>query len=309
MKHRQITRDIAMVRPCSFYFNAETATNDFFQKNLGEKRDIVQAKALIEFDGFVDKLRGKGVNVHVIEDDAAVFDTPDSIFPNNWFVSLEGDRLVLCPMFAEDRRLERIKFLGALVEAMGRDHLRIYDYTKHEKDGRFLEGTGAMVLDRANKKAYCCLSERADEGLFLQFCKDFGFKAVPFHGFQTYRQQRVAIYHTNVMMAVGEKYAVVCLDAIDDPDERKLVIEELTESGKEILAVSEHEIDNFAGNEIEVLGADDKRYTVMTHSTFSVLTDEQKAEIEKSSEILVGDVQTIEAYGGGSVRCMISEIF
>lgn len=307
--HSQITRNIAMVRPCSFYFNTETAANDFFQKNLGEKRDIVQAKALIEFDGFVDKLRSKGINVHVIQDDARVFYTPDSIFPNNWFVSLEGDKLVLCPMFAEDRRLERIKFLGALVENMGRDNLKIYDYTKHEKEGRFLEGTGAMVLDRANKKAYCCLSERADEGLFRQFCKDFEFKAVPFHGFQSYQQKRVAIYHTNVMMAIGEKYAVVCLDAIDDPDERKMVVDELTDSGKEILAVSEHEIDNFAGNEIEVLGDGDKRYTVMTHSTFDVLTDEQKAEIEKSTEILVGDVQTIEAYGGGSVRCMISEIF
>jgi hypothetical protein len=309
MTHRQITRDIVMVRPCSFYFNAQTAANDFFQKNLGEKRDIVQAKALIEFDGFVDKLRGKGINVHVIEDDNAVFDTPDSIFPNNWFVSLDGDKLVLCPMFAQDRRFERIKFLGALVEAMGRTNLRIYDYTGYEKDGRFLEGTGAMVLDRANRTAYCCLSQRADEGLFRRFCTDFGFTPVPFHGFQTYRGKRVPIYHTNVMMAIGEKYAVVCLDAIDDADERTMVVDELTKSGKEILAVSEQEIDNFAGNEIELRGDDDQRYTVMTHSTFTVLTDAQKAEISKSSEILVGDVETIEAYGGGSVRCMISEIF
>lgn len=309
MAPRQITRDILMVRPCSFYFNVQTAANDFFQKNLGEAHDIVEAKALIEFDGFVAKLRSKGINVHVIQDDAAVYDTPDSIFPNNWFVSLDGNRLVLCPMFADDRRQERIKFLGALVEAMGRERLTICDYTKYETEGRFLEGTGAMVLDRVDKKAYCCLSERADEGLFHQFCKDFEFEAVSFHGFQSYRGHRVAIYHTNVMMAIGEKYAVVCLDAIDDPDERKMVVDKLTESGKEILDISEQEIDNFAGNEIEVLGGDDRHYTVMTHSTFNVLTDGQKAAIEKSSEILVGDVQTIEAYGGGSVRCMISEIF
>jgi len=154
-----------------------------------------------------------------------------------------------------------------------------------------------------------CLSKRADEGLFRQFCKDFGFKPVAFHGFQTYREQRVAIYHTNVMMAIGEKYAVVCLAAIDDPAGRKMVVEELTEGGREILDVSEEEIDNFAGHEIELLGGNDQHYTVMTHSTFNVLTGDQKAEIEKSSEILVGDVQTIEAYGGGSVRCMISEIF
>ena len=192
---------------------------------------------------------------------------------------------------------------------MDRKKPEIIDYSDYEKDGRFLEGTGAMVLDRANKKAYCCLSQRADEGLFKQFCKDFGSKAIAFHGFQSYREQRVAIYHTNVMMAIGEKYAVVCLDAIDDADERKMVVDELTESGKEILDVSEEEIDNFAGNEIELIGDDDQHYTVMTHSTFNVLTDDQKAEIEKTSEILVGDVHTIEAYGGGSVRCMISEIF
>jgi hypothetical protein len=306
---KQITNTIVMVRPISFYFNTETAANDFFQRNLGEKRDIVQAKALIEFDGFVDKLRSKGINVLVIQDDNSVFTTPDSIFPNNWFVSLEDDKLILCPMWAKDRRHERTKFLGGLVAAIGRESLQVYDYTKYEKDNRFLEGTGAMVLDRANLKAYCCLSERADEGLFRQFCSDFGFKAVPFHGFQSYRDKRVPIYHTNVMMAMGEKFAVVCLSAIDDPKERQMVVDELTDSGKEILDVSEKEIDNFAGNEIELEGADGKRFTVMTASTFKVLTEDQKAQISKSSEILVGDVETIEAYGGGSVRCMISEVF
>ena len=306
---RQITNSIAMVRPIAFYFNEETAANDFFQKNLGEKRDVVQAKALIEFDGFVDKLREKGITVNVIQDDDSVFYTPDSIFPNNWFVSLEDNKLVLCPMFAKDRRTERTKFLGSLIAAIGKDPLEIPGYTKYEAEGRFLEGTGAMILDRVNKKAYCCLSERADEGLFRQFCADFGFKPVPFHGFQTYREQRVPIYHTNVMMALGEKFAVVCLSAIDDEKERQAVVDELTESGKEILDVSEDEIDNFAGNEIELEGADGKRYTVMTHSTFNVLTDEQKAVIQKSSEILIGDVHTIETYGGGSVRCMISELY
>jgi hypothetical protein len=306
---KQITNSIVMVRPIGFSFNPQTAANDFFQTDLGEKPDIVEAHALIEFDGFVDKLRSKGITVHVIQDDDSVFATPDSIFPNNWFVSLEDGKLVLCPMFAEDRRHERTKFLGSLVEVIGKDTLEIRDYTKHEQDGRYLEGTGAMVLDRANKKAYCCLSERADEELFRQFCSDFGFKPVPFHGFQSYRDKRVAIYHTNVMMAVGGEFAVVCLSAIDDPTERQLVVDELTESGKQIIDASESEIDNFAGNEIELEGSDGKRYTVMTASTFKVLTDDQKAEIEKSSEILVGDVETIETYGGGSVRCMIAEVF
>ena len=306
---KQITNSIVMVRPIGFCFNTQTAANDFFQNDLGEKHDIVEAKALIEFDGFVDKLRGKGITVHVIQDDDSVFATPDSIFPNNWFVSLEDGKLVLCPMFAADRRHERTKFLGSLVEIVGRDTLEIYDYTKHEKDKRYLEGTGAMVLDRASKKAYCCLSERADEGLFRQFCSDFGFKPVPFHGFQSYREKRVVIYHTNVMMAIGEKFAVVCLSSIDDPAERQMVVDELTESGKQIIDASEREIGNFAGNEIELEGSGGKRYTVMTRATLTTLTDGQKAEIEKSSEILAGDVETIETYGGGSVRCMISEVF
>ena len=306
---KQITNSIVMVRPIRFNFNPQTAANDFFQKDLGEKPDIVEAKALIEFDGFVDKLRSKGITVHVIQDDDAVSATPDSIFPNNWFVSLEDDRLVLCPMFAEDRRFERTKFLGRLVEVIGKDTLEIHDYTKHEQDKRYLEGTGALVFDRVNKKAYCCLSERADEELFRQFCSDFGFKPVCFHAFQSYRGKRVAIYHTNVMMAMGEQFAVVCLSSIDDPTERQMVVDELTESAKQIVDVSESEIDNFAGNQIELEGLGGKRCTVMTASTFKVLTDDQKAEIEKSSEILVGDVGTIESYGGGSVRCMIVEVF
>jgi hypothetical protein len=310
MSHRkQITNSIAMVRPVSFSFNTQTAANDFFQHKLKERPDIIEAKALIEFDGFVEKLRSKGVDVHVFQDDDSVWKTPDSIFPNNWFVSMEDGKLLLCPMFAEDRRHERSKFLGRLVAAIGRDRIEIVDYTKYEQENKFLEGTGAMVLDRVNKKAYACLSERCDEGLFRKFCSEFGFKAVPFHGFQTYQGKRAAIYHTNVMMALGEKFAVVCLSAIDDPKERQMVVDELTESGKQIMDASESEIDDFAGNEIEVEGTDGKRYTVMTHSTHKVLTKKQKAEIEKSSKILVGDVDTIEEVGGGSVRCMISELF
>lgn len=166
-----------------------------------------------------------------------------------------------------------------------------------------------MVLDRVNKKAYACLSERCDEGLFRQFCSDFAFTPIPIHGFQTYQGQRAAIYHTNVMMALGEKFAVVCLSAIDDEDERRTLVAELTGDGKELIDMSESEIDHFAGNEIQVLGADDQCHTVMTRSTFDVLSDDQKAVIEKSSELIVGDVETIEADGGGSVRCMISELF
>ncbi|MCL6263247.1 citrulline utilization hydrolase CtlX [Craterilacuibacter sp. RT1T] len=298
-----------MVRPVSFYFNQETAANDFYQHNLGEKRDIVQAKALIEFDNMVALLQSKGITVHVLQDDNQVCDTPDSIFPNNWFVSLEGGRLVLCPMFAHDRRTERLKFLGALVESIGQSKLEVVNYTQHEQNDVFLEGTGAMVLDRANKKAYCCLSMRADEALFNTFCAENGFKPVAFHAYQTYQNRRAAIYHTNVMMALGEKFCVICLSSIDDAAERARVVQELEESGKEIVDVTEEQLNHFAGNEIELEGTGGKRYTVMTKATYDCLTPEQRAVIEKSSEIIAPDVKTIETYGGGSVRCMISELF
>lgn len=304
----QITNHIMMVRPSNFFFNAQTAANDFFQKNMGGSPQQVEAQAQSEFDGFVATLRQAGVTVTVLQDDGSVYQTPDSIFPNNWFVSLDNDTLVLCPMFAEDRRTERLKFLGGLVAALGKDNLKIVDYTRYEKNGRFLEGTGAMVLDRVNRKAFACLSQRCDEGLFRQFCADFDYTPVPFHGYQTYQGKRVAIYHTNVMMAITEKLAIVCLSAIDDPTERDTVVKELTECGKEIVDVSEAEIDHFAGNEIEVMGSSGP-YTVMTESTFEVLTEEQKQTIAAHSSILVGKVSTIEQYGGGSVRCMISELF
>lgn len=306
---RQITNQICMVRPVSFYFNQETAANDFYQHNLGEKHDIVQAKALIEFDNMVALLQSKGITVHVLQDDNQICDTPDSIFPNNWFVSLEGGRLVLCPMFAHDRRTERLKFLGALIESIGQSKLEVVNYTQHEQNNQFLEGTGAMVLDRANKKAYCCLSMRADETLFNTFCAENGFKPVAFHAFQTYQNRRAAIYHTNVMMALGEKFCVICLSSIDDPAERARVVQELEESGKEIVDVTEEQLNHFAGNEIELEGTGGKRYTVMTKATYDCLTPDQRAVIEKSSEIIAPDVKTIETYGGGSVRCMISELF
>lgn len=244
----------------------------------------------------------------MLQDDDSVYRTPDSIFPNNWFVSLDDNSLVLCPMFAQDRRTERLKFLGGLVEALGKDNLQITDYTRFEADERFLEGTGAMVLDRVNRKAFGCISQRCDEGLFRQFGSDFDYTPVPFHGYQTYQGKRVPIYHTNVMMAITEKLAIVCLSAIDDPQERAKVEAELAECGKEIVDVTESEIDHFAGNEIEVQGTN-AAYTVMTESTYDVLTADQLQTIERDSSILVGKVSTIEQYGGGSVRCMISELF
>jgi len=306
---RQVTNHIVMVRPVAFYFNAQTAANDFFQKNLHEPPGLVQARALREFDALVAKLRAAGVTVAVLQDVDPPCATPDSIFPNNWFVSFDDNTLVLCPMYAENRRAERGKFLGGLVAACGCDRLSILDYTRHEQQGRFLEGTGAMVLDRIQRKAYCCLSDRADADLFAAFCREFAFTPVAFHGFQSLAGRRVPIYHTNVMMALGERYGVICLDAIDDPAERAAVVAAVEASGREIIPIAEEQVDRFAGNEIELEGAQGKRYTVISASTFACLTEAQKGTLSRYTEIISADVMTIETYGGGSVRCMISEVF
>lgn len=309
MSLTQNTDRLVMVRPSDFYFNSQTAVNNAFQQDLGGNRQDIQSRALAEFDGFVSELRDAGVTVTVLQDDDAVYNTPDSIFPNNWFVSLEGGVLVLCPMFAEDRRTERLKFLGGLVEAIGLEQLQLVDYTRFEAEGRYLEGTGAMVLDRVNKKAYACLSERCDEGLLRMFCDDFGYTAVPFHGYSMNQGTPEAIYHTNVMMSVAGSYAIVDLDAITDPGERERVVGELTDDNKAIIDISPGETNDFAGNELQVQSTSGEQLLVMTKPTFSALSEDQRQELERYNRLVVADVDTIENYGGGSVRCMIGEIF
>lgn len=309
MTAAQNTDHLVMVRPSDFYFNTQTAVNNAFQQNLGGNPQAVQAQALAEFDGFVDELRDAGVTVSVLQDDDSVYRTPDSIFPNNWFVSLPEGVLVLCPMFAKDRRTERLKFLGGLVEAIGAERLDVADYTRFEAEGKFLEGTGAMVLDRVHKKVYACLSERCDEDLLNRFCADFGYRAVPFHGYSMNDGKPEAIYHTNVMMSVAEQYAIVDLDAITDQEERERVVGELADDGKQIIDISPGETNDFAGNELQVRNANGDLLLVMTKPTFGAMSEEQKTGLEQYNRLLVGDVDTIENYGGGSVRCMIGEIY
>lgn len=309
MTAAQNTDRLVMVRPSDFYFNNQTAVNNAFQENLGGNPAAVQAQALAEFDGFVDELRDAGVTVNVLQDDDAVYNTPDSIFPNNWFVSLDGGVLVVCPMFAKDRRTERLKFLGGLVEAIGADKLQLVDYTRFEDQGKFLEGTGAMVLDRVHKKAYACLSPRCDEDVLNRFCSEFGYTAVAFHGYSMSDGKREAVYHTNVMMSVAEQYAIVDLDAITDDGERERVVGELADDGKQVIDISPGETNDFAGNELQVRSANGDLLLVMTKPTFGGLTEQQKGQLEQYNRLLVADVDTIENYGGGSVRCMIGEIY
>lgn len=300
------TNKILMVRPICFGYNEETAINNHYQKKDNNSPELIQEKALYEFDKAVSDLKNIGIDVKVLQDTKNPH-KPDSIFPNNWFSTHLNNKVILYPMFAKNRRLERRNDIYNFFE--NKNILEVLDYSKAENENIFLEGTGSLVLDRKNRKAYCSLSERADEKLLDIFCKDMYYKKVAFTSYQTVDNERKAIYHTNVMMAIAEKYALICAKAIDDKKERDKVINELKSNNKEIIFITEKQVENFLGNTIELKDKNNNSILVMSTTAFKVLTSEQKSIIEKYSIILPVDVPTIEKYGGGSVRCMIAELF
>jgi hypothetical protein len=306
----QTTNSILMIRPVAFRMNEQTAVNNYYQKVLnGLSAETVNAKAQQEFDTFVNKLRMVGIDVTVV-DDTLEPSTPDSIFPNNWISFHENGDVVLYPMFAENRRLERRDDILDILEAKGFSiNDEIMDYTAAEEDGFFLEGTGSIVLDRQNSKAYCALSPRADEELFIEFCEDFDMNPIIFEAFQSVNGERKLIYHTNVVMCIGESFAVICADCIDDKKERKMVLDSLKADGKEIILITEDQMNNFAGNMLELQGSDERRYLIMSESAHKSLTKKQIAQLEEHLTILSSSLDTIEACGGGSARCMMAEVF
>ncbi|MEK6492836.1 citrulline utilization hydrolase CtlX [Myroides odoratimimus] len=305
----QTTNTILMIRPVAFRMNEQTAVNNYYQKVLDNTTpETVNAKAQQEFDAFVEKLRAVGVDVIVVEDTVDP-DTPDSIFPNNWISFHESGEVVLYPMFAENRRLERREDILDLLEDKGFEITDIWDYTSAEEDELFLEGTGSLLLDRTNEKTYCALSPRADEGLVIEFCEEFENDPVIFEAFQTVDGERKHIYHTNVMMCLAETFAVICADCIDDKQEKKSVLNSLKSSGKEVITITEEQVNNFAGNMLQVRGKDDQRYLVMSTQAYNSLDANQIKAIEKHCPILHSSLDTIEACGGGSARCMMAEVF
>ncbi len=306
---KQITDTILMVRPTSFRANEQTAVNNHYQKDMSSmQQDDLQLEAQTEFDTFVSRLRGVGVNVVVFNAKDGL-DTPDSHFPNNWVSFHENGTVGLYPMFAENRRLERREEVLELLEEQGFKIDNIVDYTSAEDEDVFLEGTGSLLLDRVNRKAYCALSQRADESLFIEFCEDFEFTPIVFTANQTVNGKRTPIYHTNVMMCLGDTFAVVCLSSIDDKKERKNVIKHLKEDGKEIIDITEEQVNNFAGNMLQVIGAEGQPYVIMSQAAHDCLTSDQIRRLETHCTILSSSLETIEACGGGSARCMMAEVF
>ena len=306
---RQITDTILMIRPAAFRTNEQTAMNNYYQKESKVvSAETVHFRAVREFDAFVEKLKAAGVHVIVVNDTREP-NTPDSIFPNNWVSFHENGNIGLYPMFAENRRLERREDIFDLLEEQGFVIENIIDYTSAEAEELFLEGTGSLLLDRVNRKAYCAISPRTNEDLLIEFCEDFEFTPIPFVANQTVNGARLPIYHTNVMMCLAEDFAVICLDSIDDKKERKNVLKHLKEDGKEVISISEAQVNAFAGNMLQVKNGKDERILVMSEQAYKSLNQGQIAKLEKYGRLLYSDLEMIEMNGGGSARCMMAEVF
>ena len=304
---RQSTNSILMIRPSNFGFNEETANDNHYQnKEFFESNSNENAQK--EFDNMVKNLKQNGISVHVFQDDDINY-TPDSIFPNNWISFHENGDIGLYPMYAKNRRLERRPEVLEFLEEEGFGIENIVDYSGAESENKFLEGTGSIILDRENRIAYCSISNRSNEDLFIDFCEDFEFTPVLFNSFQSVGDERLPIYHTNVMMCVTMSYVVICLDSIDDKKQRKNVCEFIKKSEKELINISENQVEKFAGNMLELLNDKGESVLVMSKSAENSLSENQKNTITNYSKIISSDINTIELCGGGSARCMMAEIF
>lgn len=304
----QTTNTILMIRPVNFRMNEQTAVNNFYQEEIHLESSKINAKAVEEFDNYVATLKNHGIQVIVVSDDKD-FDTPDSVFPNNWISFHHDGTVAIYPMFAENRRLERREDVLVTLEDEGFIINNIVDYTSAEDEGIFLEGTGSMVLDREHRKAYCALSPRADEDLFIEFCEDFEYSPVIFTAYQSVEDRREPIYHTNVMMCVADTFVVICLSSIDDKKERKNLLKHFKEDGKKVIDITEKQVAQFAGNMLQVMGKNDEKFLIMSQSAHDCLTQSQKAQIANHCKIISSSLETIETCGGGSARCMMAEVF
>ena len=294
--------EILMVRPFQFYFNQQTAANNFFQSNINIEN--ANELAIAEFDAMVERLRAQQINVKVIQDTKDP-STPDSIFPNNWISTHTNGTLCLYPMFAQNRRAERklsvIEFLQANYKIEN-----TLDLTDLEKEGKFLEGTGSMVLDHKNKIAYGCLSERLDKNAFNEWCDKMQFKAIAFKAVDDKAQP---IYHTNVMMCMANQFVVICLESIPNEQEKQIVLESFKKSNKEVIEISQDQLNHFAGNMLQVFDINGKPHLIMSEQAYKSLHTAQLKSLEKYNPLLPISIPTIEALGGGSTRCMMAEIY
>ena len=293
-----------MIEPIAFGANTETAESNIFQHDddIGD----TQAKALQEFNSLVDQLESRGVNVIRVQDTIEPR-TTDSIFPNNWITTHPDGTVVLYPMESRSRRQERREdILDILETEHGFSYNRILDFSPHELSKKYLEGTGSLILDRVNKIAYACYASRTDKGLLDLWAQSLGYSVC---GFSAAVASGDQIYHTNVMMCLGTAVAVICLDVIPDSDERAMVVASLEKTGHVILDITEEQMFQFAGNMLEIEGENGKKLFAMSAAAHAALTEEQVKLLEEHVDIVSSPIPTIEYCGGGSVRCMLAEIY
>jgi len=303
----QTTNTILMIRPMQFGLNIETAESNAFQdQQFVVDKEEARHKAMEEFDAFVVKLRAHGIQVIVVEDLSEPV-TPDAVFPNNWISFHQDGTIVLYPMMAPNRRLERREdVIKSLTAAHGFKESRRIDLTAYEAENLFLEGTGSMVLDRKNRIAYACLSPRTDETILNDFCGKMNYRLL---AFEAVDQNDQLIYHTNVMMCVGESIMVVCHDAIKTGADQKKFEDFCTETEKEVVSINFDQMNNFAGNMLEVKNEAGEHFMVMSQQAYDSLFDYQIEVIEKYCKIISAPLNMIETLGGGSARCMMAEVF
>jgi len=298
----QTTSHILMIRPVNFGYNAETAVNNAFQVQSYEHN--IQQMARQEFDDFVAILQDNGVDITVIED-TPIPHTPDSIFPNNWISFHSDGTLMLYPMFATNRRAERKKNVLERIQEKFVVNKKV-DLSNYEAKNEFLEGTGSMVLDRENRIAYACISPRTDEKVLTDFCTRMKYTPVVFNATDG---NGYAIYHTNVLMCVADKYVVICLESVSDPLQNKLVAETIIDSKKKIIPITLHQVDHFAGNMLQVENKNGEKLLIMSTQAFESLTNGQVEELGTYNRIIHSPLTTIETNGGGSARCMMAEVY
>ncbi len=302
---KQITDTILMVRPAHFGYNMETAQNNAFQTNdTSRTPEEISNLARQEFDHFVQKLRDHGIEVVVVEDTPEPIKA-DAVFPNNW-ISFHGNgQIITYPMFSSVRRKERREdIINTMINQFHFSDTVRLEQQFGETD-QFLEGTGSMILDRDHQLVYACISVRTHPDLVQQFCQHIRYRPILFHALDRDGQE---IYHTNVMMAIGETFAVICLDCIPK-EERNKVKAHLGETNKQIIDISLQQMEAFAGNMLQVRNKKEETFLVMSEQAYQSLTQKQITQIEKHTQILYSPLDTIEAYGGGSARCMMAEVF
>lgn len=301
----QLTDTVCMVRPAAFGYNPETATNNAFQAQDDTNQNTIQAAALAEFDGMVAILNKNGITVKVLQDTVAPH-TPDSIFPNNWISFHADSQVILYPMFAPNRRMERVKHWQAACTTAGLEAPKVVDFSYYENENKFLEGTGSLILDRVNKIAFANYSIRTDKDLLDVFAQTTGYQILPFTAIDRSGKD---IYHTNVVMALGLGFVVICMDAIPNENDRKQLQDAFAQTNRKIVEISYDQLYAFAGNMLQLRATQGESLLVMSAQAYHSLTQAQIDTLSEYARLVATPLDTIEKYGGGSARCMLAEVF